>query len=157
IGAGIPAVVAQQFKLTYQSSQEASRAFYTALAAGLDISDAVFEVRLSLQQNDRPDWTAPIVRTTISGLSPLLDPAAPSGPADPALTQPIVASGLPAPTGVFVGRQRELRSLRRMLESAPGNGPVMALITGPGGVGKSTLAAQAIARYGGRYKAGLLL
>src|SRR5262249_7303586 len=96
IGAGIPAVVAQQFKLTYQSSQEASRAFYTALAAGLDISDAVFEVRLSLQQNDRPDWTAPIVRTTISGLSPLLDPAAPSGPADPALTQPIVASGLPA-------------------------------------------------------------
>ncbi len=44
-----------------------------------------------------------------------------------------------------------------MLESAPGRGPVLALITGPGGVGKSTLAAQAVARYGARYRGALTL
>jgi tetratricopeptide (TPR) repeat protein len=44
-----------------------------------------------------------------------------------------------------------------MLESAPGTGPVLTLITGPGGVGKSTLVAQAVARYGGRYRAALTL
>ncbi len=42
-----------------------------------------------------------------------------------------------------------------MLESA--SGPVLALMMGPGGVGKSTLAAQVVTRYGGRFKATLTL
>ena len=44
-----------------------------------------------------------------------------------------------------------------MLEHSPGRGPVLALITGPGGVGKSTLAAQTVTRYSTRYKAALTL
>ena len=63
----------------------------------------------------------------------------------------------PPQTGVFVGRHRELRELRLMLEEVPGRGPVLALIMGPGGVGKSTLAALAVARSGGKYKAALTL
>ena len=42
-----------------------------------------------------------------------------------------------------------------MLESAPGSGQTMALVRGPGGVGKSTLASQAVLRYGGQYRGGL--
>src|SRR5260370_37304579 len=83
--------------------------------------------------------------------------AASSGLDDPLLTRRVAAAYLPAASGVFVGRQRELRALRTMLESAPGTGPALALITGPGGVGKSTLTAQAVTRYGGTYKAALTL
>ncbi|HEU4322911.1 MAG TPA: tetratricopeptide repeat protein [Roseiflexaceae bacterium] len=157
LAAGVPAVLAQQSKLTYESSQRASEAFYTALTAGLGLAEATFEVRLALQQAERPDWAVPILQAAPAGLAPLLDPSAAPSQSDPALAPPPPIAGLPAPTQVFVGRQRELRALRAMLESAPGSGPVLALITGPGGVGKSTLAAQAVVRSGQRYQSGLLL
>ncbi|MDP9312270.1 MAG: tetratricopeptide repeat protein [Chloroflexota bacterium] len=159
LGAGVPAVIAQQAKFTYESSQRASRTFYEAFTSGLGLAETLFETRLALHQSDRLDWAVPILQSTLGGLSPLLDldafPAAP----DPALTQQAIAGNLPAPTRdqVFVGRQRELRALRQMLDRPPGSGPVLALITGPGGIGKSTLAARAIERYGGRYKAVLTL
>ncbi len=57
----------------------------------------------------------------------------------------------------FVGRSRELRALRLMLERQPGNGPGLALIIGPEGVGKSTLVALAISRYGEAYRVVLAL
>ncbi|GHO67442.1 hypothetical protein KSC_063340 [Ktedonobacter sp. SOSP1-52] len=154
---GIPAVLSQQSSLTYESSQHASEAWYTALTAGQSFAEALFEVRQALSQAERPDWAVPILQGTRGCLTPLLDDAAAPGPTDPLLTSTGAASDVPTPTGVFVGRHRELRELRLMLESAPGSGPVMALITGPGGVGKSTLAAQAITRYGGTYKAALTL
>jgi tetratricopeptide (TPR) repeat protein len=157
IEAGIPAVLAQQAGFSYTSSQRASEALYTALTAGFGLAKATFEVRQALTQADRPDWAVPTLQATQAGLVPLLDGAAPPGIPDPALGRSGAAADLPAPTGVFVGRQRELRALRTMLESVPGDGPVLALMTGPGGVGKSTLAAQAITRYGGRYKAALTL
>src|SRR5205814_5847472 len=106
---------------------------------------------------DRPDWAVPILHGSTTSLAPLLDSNAHPNPADPLLTSQGAAADLPTPTGVFVGRHRELRALRLMLESVPGSGPVMALITGPGGVGKSTLAAQAVTRYGAKYKATLTL
>ncbi len=157
IDSGIPAVLAQQVSFTYESSQRASEMFYTALTSALGLAEATFEVRQALAQAERPDWAVPTLQATASGLLPLLDLATSPGLPDPALQRHGAASDLPAPTGIFVGRQRELRTLRAMLESPPGNGPVLALITGPGGVGKSTLAAQAVTRYGGRYRATLTL
>ncbi len=157
IDAGIPAVLAQQVSFTYESSQRASEMFYTALTSGLGMAEATFEARQALAQADRPDWAVPTLQATASSLLPLMDQAAPPGPPDSALERRGAAADLPAPTSVFVGRQRELRALRGMLESPPGSGSVLALITGPGGVGKSTLAAQAVTRYGGRYKATLTL
>src|SRR6266568_2614144 len=153
--AGIPAVVAQQANFTYESSQRASEMFYTALTSGQGIAEATFETRQALAYADRPDWAVPILQATAGGLLPLLDPTASPGVSDPVLERGGAAADLPAPTGVFVGRQSELRALRVMLEGS--SGPVLALITGPGGVGKSTLAAQAVTRYGGRFKATLTL
>jgi tetratricopeptide (TPR) repeat protein len=157
LDAGIPAVLAQQASFTYESSQRASEMFYTALANGAGIAEAAFEVRQALAQADRPDWAVPILQATTGGLAPVLDSVALPGAPDPTLEQSRIAADLPAPTGVFVGRQRELRALRAMLENPPGTGPVLALIIGPGGVGKSTLAAQAIARYSGQYKSAFTL
>ncbi len=157
VGAGIPAVLAMQAKLTYESSQRASEMFYRALTLGADLALATFEARIALSQANRPDWAVPILRATDAGLAPLLDTAAPRAAPDPSLPRRDFAADIPAPAQVFVGRHKELRELRLMLESAPGRGKVMAVITGPGGIGKSTLASQAVVRYGGRYKAALTL
>ena len=154
---GIPAVLAQQANFSYESSQRASEAWYTALTAGQGFAEALFEVRQALSQADRPDWAVPILQSSAASLAPLLDATALPGSPDPLLTSQGAAADLPTPTGVFVGRHPELRKLRLMLENVPGSGPVLALITGPGGVGKSTLAAQAVTRYGGKYKATLTL
>jgi hypothetical protein len=154
---GIPLVLAQQASFTYESSQRASRAWYSALVAKRSFAETLFAVRQALIQADRPDWAVPILYGSTASLTPLLDIAALPGPADPLLKSSGAAADLPTPTGVFVGRHRELRALRLMLESVPGSGPVMALITGPGGVGKSTLVAQAVTRYGRTYKAVLTL
>src|SRR5436305_15116342 len=128
IEAGIPAVLAQQVSFTYESSQRASEMFYTALTSGLGVAEATFEVRQALAQAERPDWAVPTLQATASGLLPLFDQATVPGPPDPELQRHGAATDLPAPTGVFVGRQRELRALRAMLESPPGKGPVLALI-----------------------------
>ena len=154
---GIPAVLAQQANFTYESSQCASEAWYTALTAGQGFAEALFEVRQALSLADRPDWAVPILQGNAASLAPVLDASAPPSSPDPLLINQGAAADLPTPTGVFVGRHRELRALRLMLENAPGSGPVLALITGPGGVGKSTLAAQAVTRYGAKYKATLTL
>ena len=157
VGEGIPAVIAQQANFTYESSQRASEAWYTALTAGQGVAEALFEVRQALSQADRPDWAVPILRGSAACLAPLLDDTALPGSPDPWLGSRGAAADLPAPTGVFVGRHRELRTLCLMLENVPGSGPVLALITGPGGMGKSTLAALAVSRSGGKYKAILTL
>jgi tetratricopeptide (TPR) repeat protein len=155
---GIPVILAQQANFTYESSQRASRAWYSALTAKRGFAQALFEVRQVLSLTDRPDWAVPILYGSSASLTPLFEEGtALPGSADPLLKSFGALTDLPTPTGVFVGRHRELRALRLMLENVPGSGPVMALITGPGGVGKSTLAAQAVIRYGKTYKGALTL
>jgi len=127
------------------------------LTAGQGFAQALFEVHQALFQEDRPDWAVPFLQGSAASLVPLLDDTALRGAPDPLLTSRGAAADLPVPTGAFVGRHRELRELCLMLEHVPGSGPVMALITGPPGVGKSTLASLAVTRYGGKYKAALTL
>jgi len=157
VKAGIPAVLAQQANFSYESSQRASKVWYHALTTGHSFAEALFEVRQALFYADRPDWAVPVLQGSIASIVPLLSSSAQPGEPDPRLTSKGAATDLPAPTGVFVGRHREMRELRLMLENVPGHGPVLALITGPGGIGKSTLVAQAITRYGARYKTALTL
>ena len=154
---GIPAVIAQQANFSYESSQRASKAWYTALTAGQSFAEALLKVRQTLIEADRPDWAVPILQGDIASLTPMLATTSVPGPADPLLTSRGAATDLSTLTDSFVGRHRELRALCLMLESTPGSGPVLALITGPGGMGKSTLAAQAVTRYGRTYKAALTL
>jgi tetratricopeptide (TPR) repeat protein len=155
---GIPAVLAQQAKFTYKSSPQASEAWYHALAAGQSFAEALFEVRQALAKASRPDWAVPILQGSIASLVPLCISTSQPGSPDPLLAIQGAAADLPNPTGgVFVGRHSELRKLCLTLENASGNGPVLTFITGPGGIGKSTLVAQAITRYGGKYKAALIL
>jgi hypothetical protein len=140
---GIPAVLAQQGSFTYESSQRASEIWYTALTSGVSFVDALFEVRQSLTQAERPDQAVPILYGSTASLEPLQDESATPGHSDPMLMSTCEADH-PTPAGIFVGRHRELRALRLMLESSPSSSPVPAVFTGPGGIGKSTLATQAL-------------
>jgi tetratricopeptide (TPR) repeat protein len=156
---GIPAVLVQQVDFTYELQQRACETFYTALASGMGLAEATFEVRrtLTLASANHPNWAIPMLQATVGGLMPLLKGNTLSASPNPALVQSRATHDLPDSTSVFVGRQRELRALCTMLESVSRTGPTLALITGPGGVGKSTLVALAIARYGGHYKTTLIL
>jgi tetratricopeptide (TPR) repeat protein len=154
---GLPAILAQQANFTYESSPLASRAWYKGLVTGKSMAGALLAVRQKLIEADRPDWAVPILQGSTASLTPVLDATSIPGPPDPLLTRRGAAADLPTPTDVFVGRHRELRALHLMLEDVSESGPVLALITGPGGMGKSTLALQAVTRYGGSYKAALML
>ena len=156
--AGIPTVLAQQANFTYESSQQASRVWYSTLTAGRSIPDALFEMRRALSFAEQPDWAVPVLYSNETGLGALVaQTASPAAPDPNLLTIEAHAVDVPTPSSVFVGRHQEMRALRLMLESRPGSGPTMALITGPGGIGKSTLAAQAAIRYGKGYKATVTL
>jgi tetratricopeptide (TPR) repeat protein len=154
---GLPAVLAMQANFTYESSQLASRAWYQALVAGESMASTLLAARQALIKAGRPDWAVPILQASIASLTPLLDATPLRGSPDPLLTRVGAAADLAPPTDVFVGRHRELRALHLMLEDTSDHGPVLALITGPGGMGKSTLVAQAVSRYGGAYQAALML
>jgi hypothetical protein len=155
---GLPAVLAQQANFTYESSPLASHMWYQALVSGQSMAQALLSVRQALIKADRPDWAVPILQGHATSLTPVLDVSSsiPRSP-DPLLTRRGAAADLPTPTDAFVGRHRELRALHLILEDVSDNSPVLALITGPGGIGKSTLAIQAVTRYGGMYKAALML
>ncbi|MEV0297714.1 AAA family ATPase [Nocardia sp. NPDC050710] len=56
----------------------------------------------------------------------------------------LCGSALPAAGGEFVGRQAELRRLERLLSAVENR---LITLTGPGGIGKTTLAAEAVRRY----------
>ncbi len=90
-----------------------------------------------------------------------------SGDADPAAVQPLTPPGrspgvvprqLPAAPGQFVGRAHELRRLDETigLLEGPGQAPVVWLITGSGGIGKSSLAAHWAHRAAGDFPDGQL-
>nr|MBA2392635.1 CHAT domain-containing protein [Ktedonobacteraceae bacterium] len=153
---GLPAVLAQQGNFSYTSSQRASRSWYTALVSGQSLAEALFEVRQALALSDRPDWAVPVLYGGPTSLVPFLDTTVSTLLPDPTLTSNETPGDFPAPTGVFVGRHNEMRALRLMLDGRS-HGKTMALLLGPGGIGKSTLAAQALARYGKYYKGTLTL
>lgn len=155
--AGLPAILAQQANFTYRSTPLASQAWYKELIAGKDMASSLLAVRQALIQNGRPDWAVPVLQGNQTSLVPVLDHKAFPGPADPRLINMEAASDTSTPANVFVGRHRELRALRLMLEGASDRAPVLALITGSGGIGKSTLVAQAVRRHGGMYKTVLRL
>ncbi|HEX5503334.1 MAG TPA: LuxR C-terminal-related transcriptional regulator, partial [Thermomicrobiales bacterium] len=76
--------------------------------------------------------------------------AAPAARAAPAATPP---TNLPAEPTSFVGRERELADLARLLDG----GARLVTLTGPGGCGKTRLALRAAGRRLGRYPDGVWL
>jgi tetratricopeptide (TPR) repeat protein len=155
--AGIPAVLAQRANFSYAASQCASAVWYDALIRKMTLADGILAVRRALAEADFPEWPVPVLQCSPHALVVPFSGNGLPGETDPLLAPVAIAADLPAPTNHFVGRHRELRELQLMLEAVPGTDPTMALITGPAGIGKTTLVLQAARRSGRQYRAALLL
>ena len=143
--AGVPVVLAMQSSILDESGIALGRAFYTALGRGLSVEEALQQVRLALWQ--RPggpgsDWGLPALYLRTHELR-LIDPQA-RVEAKPELR--LNVGGLPLPRG-FVGRKEELRAIRRAVLGQGGpEGCPYVYVWGLGGVGKTALAAKALAK-----------
>ena len=157
LAVGIPAVLAQQAKFSYTASQCASATWYGALAKKWTLAEGILAVRQALAQANLPEWAVPVLQCNTASFAVPLSLETTPLESDPLLVPAAIAVDLPTPTSYFVGRHREMRDLQIMLESSPGTGPTMALLSGPAGSGKTTLALQAALRSGRQYRAALML
>ena len=147
---GIPAVIAMPQSIRDDSANIFASRFYKALASGQPVDVALGEARLSMhspratRENPVPhslvDWGIPVLITSAHDLNLFkLDGAAPP----PLLPAPKGFSkiNLPNPGDIFVGRQIEQRLIARTLK---GGDARSIMILGPGGIGKSSLAARTV-------------
>jgi len=140
--AGVPAVLAMQSSILDASAIGMARALYTALGRGRCLEEALWESRQAMRNRRGgagSDWGLPMLYLRTHEMR-LIDPQAPAVEAAPAGLRMNVG-GLPLPRG-FVGRREELRAIQRSVEERV---PFL-FIWGLGGVGKTALAAKAIAK-----------
>jgi tetratricopeptide (TPR) repeat protein len=147
---GIPAVIAMQQSIRDDSANIFASRFYRALASGQPVDVALGEARLSMHspratiENSEPhslvDWGIPVLITSARDLNLFkLDVAAP--PPVPPAPKSFSKVNLPNPGDIFVGRQKEQRLIARALKGGDAH---CIMILGPGGIGKSSLAARAV-------------
>ena len=147
---GIPAVIAMQQSIRDDSANIFASRLYKALASGQPVDVALGEARLSMHspratiENSEPhslvDWGIPVLITSAHDLNLFkLDGAAPQ-PVPPA-PKGFSKINLPNPGDIFVGRQIEQRLIARALK---GGDARCIMILGPGGIGKSSLAARTV-------------
>ena len=148
---GVPAVIAMQQSIRDDSATTFASRFYKALASGEPVDLALSEARLSMStprstgENPEPhsfvDWGIPVLITSASDLHLFnLDTTAP--PPLPPSPEGFSNVNLPNPgEDIFVGRQIEQRQIVRALR---GGDARCIMILGPGGIGKSSLAARAV-------------
>jgi hypothetical protein len=147
---GIPAVIAMQQSIRDESANIFASRFYKALASGQPVDVALGEARLSMhspratradpEPHSLIDWGIPVLITSardlnlfkLDGVAPQPVPPAPKG---------FSKINLPNPGDIFVGRQIEQRLIARALK---GGDARCILILGPGGIGKSSLAARTV-------------
>jgi hypothetical protein len=85
VGRGTPAVVAMQFEVTDEAAVGFAEGFYTAVANGSAVDDALTEGRLSMMtRGDGSEWATPVLYSHVTNLrifavAPLLPPPPPFG------------------------------------------------------------------------------
>ncbi len=143
---GIPSVIAMQQSIRDESANIFASRFYKALAGGQAVDAALGEARLSMAQRVSKenrsfiDWGIPVLISSARDLNLFAADAAAPLPAKPAL-KGFSKINLPNPGDIFVGRQKEQRQIARALR---GGDARCIMVLGPGGIGKSSLAARAV-------------
>jgi len=147
---GVTSVVAMHQSVLVETAQRFVQAFYEALAGGGRVGEAMLAGQTALKHDPYrgkvmgagelrlQDWFVPVLYQEQP--DPQLFAALPSAAATRLLAQrrTLALGALPAtPAHTFVGRSHELLQLERLLATQP-----YAVIRGPGGVGKTTIAVE---------------
>ncbi|MBE3558105.1 MAG: CHAT domain-containing protein [Ktedonobacteraceae bacterium] len=76
---GIPGVIAMQFKIGDIAAHQFAKVFYTLLARGTPVDEALAEARYSIAgERDSLDWAAPLLYVSAANiLKPIIDPSKP--------------------------------------------------------------------------------
>ncbi len=122
-----------------------SRTFYSELASGVSVEEALFQARLTLANSPR-SWVigVPVLYTALT--MPAAGFTAIEGAPTIKEHQPqIEVSALPRAEGAFQGRIEELKQLGELLTGD--TRPRLVTIHGSGGQGKTALAREAVERF----------
>ncbi len=148
----IPYALGMRFSIHDDDALAFSRAFYSELARGVSVENALFQARLSLRKSERP-WAIG-VPVLYSALDLPQDAPAPNfntEPGAPLISDPQqpatrgILGILPQIEGAFQGRTAELIQLGDWLTGD--NRKRHVTIHGSGGQGKTTLAREAVERF----------
>lgn len=141
-----PYALGIRFRIPDEEALAFSRTFYSYLARGSSVEEAVYQVRLALSRNRQSQWTIglPVIYTSLS--APAKGFISKPGTSEIKEHQPrIEVSVLPRAEGTFHGRIDELKELGRVLTSD--KRPSILTIQGAGGQGKTALAREAVERF----------
>ena len=140
-----PYALGMRFSIPDDDARAFSRAFYSELARGVSVEEALFQARLTLARSPRP-WIVgvPVLYTTLTSPAPGFRRV----PGTPVINehQPkIEVNALPRAEGAFQGRIDELKQIGMLLTGD--SRPRILTIHGGGGQGKTALAREAAERF----------
>lgn len=147
--AGIPAVVAMQFRTLDALGNHFARAFYGALLEWGNVEEAVRQARWAVRGSGI-DWASHVLYLHGDGnhVVDLVSPA-PSIPTEQRRCTNLLYDERP-----FIGRIEERRQLRRKIQE---QGQRLVTVTGMGGMGKTRLAKQVAAELASEFADGVWL
>jgi tetratricopeptide (TPR) repeat protein len=148
VRSGVPMAVGWAASILDGVATEFGDTFYAELSAGEDVDRAVVQARRDARQLCRervdedgwvdPSWTLPVLYTATTQAD-LFDPTRHEDPPKPSVAQDPLPGMTEGHAAYFIGRRREQQRLLPTLRSGDLN---TVLLTGLGGVGKSTLATR---------------
>lgn len=151
---GTPYALGMRFVVADSDARTLSRVFYSELARGSSVDEAVWQARLELA-NSPQSWAVgvPVLYTALT--APASGFAQVAG--QPSIHEhqpPLDLLALPRAEGTFQGRQDELRHLGGRLTGD--NRPRLLTIHGSGGQGKTALAREAVERVAHAFPGGVV-
>ena len=149
----IPYALGMRLSITDEDARTFSRVFYSELARGIPVEEALLQTRLALADSHDPRVIGiPVLYTSLTMLAPGFPLR--EGRTEIKAYQPHTdLSALPRVVGLFQGRIDELKALGRML--AGNERARLITIHGPGGQGKSALAREAAERFAHAWPGGV--
>jgi tetratricopeptide (TPR) repeat protein len=149
----IPYALGMRFSIIDEDARDFSRAFYSELARGVSVEEALLQARLALAESPRR-WAigVPVLYTALS--SPAAGFSSIAGTPTIHEHQPrIEATALPRAEGAFQGRIEELKVIGKHLTGD--SRPRLLTIHGTGGQGKTALAREAMERFAYAWPGGI--
>jgi hypothetical protein len=152
---GIPYVLGMQFEVPLDTAQTFSHSFYSDLARGSTVMEALFQARLSLANSSTP-WAVgiPVLYTCLAELNSTFTQV--SG--QPSISElekqpPLELLDLPKADKLFIGRVEEIARLGQYL-TGPNRERIVTIHAG-GGQGKTALAREVVERFAWAWPGGV--